>query len=45
MGKFESHGASSKHSQVAPRTGNCIGLISNTENKCAFEVLNLEGKE
>ena len=30
MGKFESHGASSKHSQVAPRTSNCIGLISNT---------------
>ena len=30
MGKFESHGASSKHSQVTPRTSNCIGLISNT---------------
>ena len=31
MGKFKSHGASLKHSQVAPRTSNCIGLISNTE--------------
>ena len=32
MGKFESHGASSNHSQVAPRTSDCIGLISNTDN-------------
>ena len=30
MGKLESHGASSKHSQVAPRKSNCIGLITNT---------------